>query len=227
MTRIRFSYNRQSRHVLHRRQILFCKLILTMLVVGCIRVEPTPFPTWELPGEYVTAHQAYAHISLAAQEWSDEFVVTSIWVAWHPVLEQRAQPDGTADSWTFKLSSTTEWTRWGYLANGSVRNEGCTDHVAYKCNHREPLSIDELKQKAIPMDKIIGSDEAAVIVQGLSIPAAVQLYALAGSKIVSTQDVRQFAWNFLFQMPDDVCKSVSVDMLTGEVIYNEFAQVTP
>jgi hypothetical protein len=196
-----------------------------MLVVGCIRVEPTPFPTWELPGEYVTAHQAYAHILPTAREWSDEFVVTGIWVVWSPVPEQRVQPDGTADSWTFKLSSTIEWTRWGYLANGSVRNEGCTDHPTYKCNYREPLSIEELKQNAIPMDKIIGSDEAAVTVQGLNIPAAAQLYAL-GSETVSAHDTQQFAWDFLFQMPDESFKSVSVDMLTGEVVHNEF-EVTP
>jgi hypothetical protein len=76
------------------------------------------------------------------------------------------------------------------------------------------------------MDDVIDSDKAAIIIQEQDIPDTAQPYALGVNEIVSTHDTQHFAWDFLFQMPDDAFKSVSVDMLTGEVIHNEFAEAT-
>ncbi len=229
MTKIRFSYIQPDGRISHRRQLgLLCGLLLVVLATaGCVRMEPTPRPTWSPPEEYITAKQAYARILPAAREWDAEFVVTDILVVWHPIPEYRARPDGTASSWTFQLDSPTKWTEFHHTSNGTVYNDCLELKPASRCDHDELVSTEELRQNAIPMDEIIDSDQAAVIVQGQDIPDTAQLYALGDRMIASTHDARQFVWEFLFQMPNDSYKSIFVDMLTGEVTYNEFAQVTP
>ena len=228
MNKIRFSYNRQHKYTLHSRHwALFCALVLTLLTGGCIRMEPTPRPAWSPPEEYITAKQAYARILPAAREWDAEFVVTDILVVWHRIPEYRARPDGTASSWTFQLDSPTKWTEFHHTSDGTVYNDCLELKPASRCDRDEPVSIDELRQNAIPMDEIIDSDQTAAIIQGLGLPATAQPRSIRGKEIATTSHMSELVWRFRFQMSDDIHKAVLIDMLTGEVIHNEFAKVTP
>jgi hypothetical protein len=227
MNSMLFSYI-QSRYIPQQRRLgLLCGLLLAVLAAGCVRMEPTPHPTWSPPEEYITAKEAYARILPAAKEWDDEFVVTDISVAWHRLPEIRARPDGTAPRWKFQLHSPTKWTEFHYTSDGTIYNACFELKPASRCDRDEPVSIEELRQNAIPMDEIIDSDKAAVIVQGPGTPTVAQLYALGGRETTFAHDVQQLAWHFLFQASDGTHKSVFVNMLTGEVMHNEFGDGTP
>jgi hypothetical protein len=213
----------QSRHIPQQRRLgLLRGLLLAVLATaGCIRVEPTPFPTWTPPEDYVTAKEAYAHALPTIQQWEQEFVVGGITAPSFDVAAWRPRQDGTAAVWYFRVFGPTRWTIFSY-SDGSVRDEGCSDKSD---RHKCP---DMQIENPIPMEQIVDSDEAVAIARRNGVSEMVRVTEITEAVFDSAKwRERRLTWLLMFDVPEGADKWVYVDMLTGEILHNEFADTTP
>lgn len=221
MTKIRFSHNRQHRYTLrHHRRSLFYALVLTLLTGGCIRMEPTPVPTWSPPEEYITAKEAYARALPTIRQWEQEFVVGGITAPSFDVPAWCPRQDGTAAAWYFRVFSPTRWTIFSYL-DGAVHDRGCSDKPD---KHQCP---DLQLANPIPMEQIIDSDQAIFIARQNGISATLRMTEITEAVFTSTRHPEgRLTWLLMFDASEGADNRVYVDMLTGEVLDNDFLDIT-
>jgi hypothetical protein len=200
------------------KRILFPLLVLLLLAGGC-RSE-----------KYVTALEAYERVRPVMRLWHKDAIVLDIRSAWPEKSDWGVCADGTARMWIFAIASpgaskqTEIWLKDGRVVQ--IGMDIMNGQVPYSPadTSREPPDV-------LPVAEMLDSGEAAAIALQAGAAISDTLYKMRITRYdecregLTERDISP-AWVLTYGTDPydfDQQQRVIIDVVTGEVICNEFA----
>jgi hypothetical protein len=187
-------------------------LVTLVLLVGCRPTVSTPQPT---PSRYWTALEAYEQIRPTMIDWHEDARVTRISAIGN------MQRNGTAAWWGFGISSPA--------ANRATIITLEQEDIFLGIDGIAGREISMDTDRGLPIDTIIDSVEAVAgaLENGVSDDSI--LLDIWTTTYEDASDGNSPSWRLTFATPDNLSQEyqVFVNIVTGEVIHNDFTYTPP
>lgn len=193
-------------------------LAALVFLAGCRSTASTSQPT---PSHYWTALEAYEQIRPIMLNWHEDARVTRIFMigdkrsGW-PILD-----NGTAACWGFGVSSPAA-SRTTMITLEQKKVFLGIDGVAGR-----EISMDT--DQGLPIDTIIDSDEAVAIALENGVGDDSVLLDIWTTTYEGASNGNTSSWRLVFATPDDSSQEyrVFINIMTGEVLHNDFTYTPP